>query len=371
MKNLDDVLKEELINLGKGLINQEKARVVVPPKKNSTGFWFGGGNITKGPRDGALYICGRYRNFGDSRTGVSAGDRGLELAIFKSTDEGKTFNKVRSWSKADLSYGGTDVVSIEGASLVFSHSDKVEMFVSTEKNISYPEGFESFQKPGTGVWSIDVFEGPTIEKLDTANIRKVYSSENPSTLHVKDPVAYLGDDGNTHIIYCQSPFCWSSTYTGCLMRAKEQKEFDLVSDYIFPRGHNWDVAVTRVTERVPVPRIGAFAEIPPISLYFYDGAECVNKHEQSETGVKRVRGYSCEEIGGLAYGFDDEFPKLHRLSEYFPFFISPDGTGCSRYVSVLADKDCMIAAWQRSMPDCSQPLVIHQLNQSDIERIIR
>ena len=128
--------------------------------------------------------------------------------------------------------------------------------------------------------------------------------------------------------------------------------------------------MTRITERLPVPRIGAFAELPPISLYFYDGAECVTPHDQSVKGVKRVRGYSCEEISGLAYGFDEEFPTLHRLSEYFPLFISPDGSGCSRYTSVFFNGDEMVATWQRSMPDLSQPLVINRLKKEEIERIL-
>jgi hypothetical protein len=317
MNQLSEILKEKLINLGKELVNQEKAQVAVPPQQNKTGFWFGGGNITKDPVDGALYICGRYRNFGDSRTGISSGERGLELAIFKSTDGGNSFTKVRSWTKADLSFGSAKVLSIEGASIVFS-DDKVEMILSTEKERTYPEGFESFQKQGTGVWSIDIFEGRTIDDLDVGTIRTIHHSDNPTSLHAKDPVGYIGDDGSTYVIYCQSPFCWSSTYSGCLVRKPGQKNFDLISDYIMQNGHNWDVAVTRITERLPVPKVGAFADIPSLSLYFYDGAECVNPHDQSEKGVKRVRGYSCEEISGLAYEFDDEFPILHRLSEYFP-----------------------------------------------------
>jgi hypothetical protein len=369
MNQLSETLKEKLINLGKELVDQQKAEVAVPAQQNKTGFWFGGGNITKDTADNALYICGRYRNFGDSRTGVSAGDRGLELAIFKSTDDGNSFCKARSWTKSDLSFGGVDVLSIEGCSIVFS-GNKVEMILSTEKKRTYPKGFESYQKPGTGVWSIDIFEGRSIAELDAGTIRTIYHSDDPSSLHAKDPVGYLGENGSTYVIYCQSPFCWSSTYTGCLVRKPGRENFELMSDYIMPKGHNWDVAVTRITERLPVPGIGEFADLPPLSLYFYDGAECVNPHDQSEKGVKRVRGYSCEEISGLAYGFDDQFPKLHRLSEYFPLFISPDGTGCSRYTSVFHDGKDMIATWQKSMPDLSQPLVINRLKQVDIERIL-
>ena len=50
-----------------------------------TGFWFGGGNMVQ-DHDGTLWLVGRYRNHGDSRTGLGAGERGLELALFRSDD---------------------------------------------------------------------------------------------------------------------------------------------------------------------------------------------------------------------------------------------------------------------------------------------
>ena len=54
--------------------------------------------------DGTLYVVGRFRNAGDSRTGIAAGTRGLELAIFASCDNGSTFEKVVSWDKAAVSW---------------------------------------------------------------------------------------------------------------------------------------------------------------------------------------------------------------------------------------------------------------------------
>jgi hypothetical protein len=59
-------------------VDQQKARIAVPPQQKSTGFWFGGGNMVE-DADGRFYLVGRYRNFGDSRTGLGAGERGLEL----------------------------------------------------------------------------------------------------------------------------------------------------------------------------------------------------------------------------------------------------------------------------------------------------
>jgi hypothetical protein len=88
----------------------------VQPTEDADGFWFGGGNCVRDPRDGSLLLIGRYRDAGDSRTGVSAGTRGRELALFRSTDDGRSFNKIRSWDKSDL-YCGSTVLSIEGSAL--------------------------------------------------------------------------------------------------------------------------------------------------------------------------------------------------------------------------------------------------------------
>lgn len=93
--------EERLKKFGEALINQDKARIIVPCNEAKTGFWFGGGNIIE-DKEGNLFVCGRYRNSGDSRTGLCLGDRGSELAIFKSTDKGKNFVKVNSIFKKEL-----------------------------------------------------------------------------------------------------------------------------------------------------------------------------------------------------------------------------------------------------------------------------
>ncbi len=362
MKNIE----EHLVELGKALIDQKKARIIVEPNKREKGFWFGGGKILKDKR-GRLLISGRYRNAGDSRYGTSAGERGLELAVFVSEDNGKSFKKVLSWGKKDLKCGGKEVVSIEGSSLYFGE-DRVKMYVSTEKNISYPQGFEKYQKSGTGIWEIDVFEGETLEGLDVSGIKTVLSSVEPEKLHIKDP-AVFDINGQNYMLYCKHPFSWTCSYTGLAQLSSEGIPKTVKED-VLPRGYTWDIAVSRLTGRLPVPKIGIFTGMPPVSVYFYDGAECVREHPQSEKGVRRPRGYSCEEIGGLAWGFDEKFPEIFRLSKNFPLFWSGEGTGCNRYVSALWDGESLSAIWQKSMADFSQPLVFNSLNKKEIEEIL-
>ena len=76
------------------LIDQGQARVLVPPNQNALGFWFGGGNLVR-DEQGTIWLCGRYRNYGDSRTGLRAGQRGVECALFRSDDGGHSFASVQ------------------------------------------------------------------------------------------------------------------------------------------------------------------------------------------------------------------------------------------------------------------------------------
>ena len=55
---------------------------------------------------------------------------------------------------------------------------------------------------------------------------------------------------------------------------------------------------------------------------------------------------------------------IHRLSVDGPAFLSPHGTGCSRY------GDDLPATWQQAQEDGSQPSVLHRLTGSEIERLL-
>ena len=85
--------------------------------------------------------------------------------------------------------------------------------------------------------------------------------------------------------------------------------------------------------------------------------------------AKRPRGYSCEEIGGIGFACEEDFPEIISFSEDFPAFISPHGTGCSRYVSTLQTNEGILATWQQSQKDESQPLVANFLSNDKILKI--
>jgi len=352
------------------LIDQKRASVVVPAQNPSSGFWFGGGNMIETP-DGSIWLTGRYRNFGDSRTGLGAGQRGLECAIFRSQNRGLTFEKKLSFSKADLSLPGREVISIEGTALHIMDDRTIELFISTEKERAYPDGLESFQKPGTGVWSIDRITGDSVETLSAAIIEPVLENfDRPEYLHIKDPVVFDTLDGGTALVFCSHPFTWASSNSGMSIRPAGGA-FDPINWEIATRGAAWDVAATRITNRLAVPAVGVFARTPAAYVYFYDGAESLRRLDENSHAASRPRGYSCEEIGGAFVGDALPAPGMERLSLTSPLFISPYGTGSSRYVSTLVLEEGILAAWQQSQEDESQPLVSHMLPHADIEQLLK
>jgi len=196
------------------------------------------------------------------------------------------------------------------------------------------------------------------------------SQDYPEHVHVKDPVVFASIAGNTQMLFCSHPYNWTSSNTGLAVRMAGQDSFQVQSWEVVSRGPTWDVAATRITDRMPVPPLGLFADVPACAVYFYDGAECLRPHEENPLAYKRARGYSCEEIGGAFWGWDECFPDMERLSHLEPLFVSPWGTGCSRYVHTLVTEGGILATWQQSQTDGSQPLVGHRLSMDEVGCIL-
>lgn len=370
MPTLNSGQRACLLNLLIELVNQEEAQILIPANQPAAGFWFGGGKLVQDAA-GAIWLSGRYRNYGDSRTGLEAGTRGMECAIFRSEDGGQTFTKVQSWTKADLSYPEQQVISIEGTALHQLSDGTWECFISSEKTIDYPAPWQAYQKPGTGIWTIDRITGGAPDSLDSSTLEPTFNAlDHPAYLHVKDPYIFEAADGAAMLIFSHHPFTWASSNTGLAVRPPKARQFSAQRWELAQRGVVWDVAATRITTRLQIPQIGCFAEFPPCSVYFYDGAECMRPHDDNPRGHIRPRGYSCEELGSVFFGWDAAFPAMERLSPLEPLYLSPWGTGTSRYVDTLTTQDGILAVWQQSQQDFSQPLVGYRLAMEEIRRIL-
>jgi hypothetical protein len=194
--------------------------------------------------------------------------------------------------------------------------------------------------------------------------------DTPGYLHVKDPVVFNDAQGNTNMIFCTHPFSWASGNTGLATRSGDQGRFKLQNWEFVGRGPCWDVAATRVTNCMKIPALGCFAQSPSYSIYFYDGAECMNPLVENDRAHKRPRGSSCEELGGAMIGLDEDFPTIERLSLLEPLFTSPWGTRCSRYVDSLTTQSGIYASWQQAQKDGSQPWVGHFIPMEKVESIL-
>ncbi len=369
----EDVQETPLRALAHRLLDPGRARVAVEPMRSGAGHWFGGGNVVEAD-DGTLYLCGRYRNAGDARSGLGAGERGLELALWRSDDRGARWEKLVALDKAALAPPGREVVSIEGSTLAWTDSG-VELFVSTEKTgVRYGHGLDAYLKPGAGVWSIERLAAPSVEALVDAQPVPLIACEDPCHVHVKDPHAYRMRDGSLALVLCTHPFTWSSTNSAYALRRAGEDRFAAPIHDFFPRGTTWDVAIARVTCLLDVPRVGAFTDVDA-TLVFYDGGESLRDLEPHAEAVARPRGYSCEELGGLAYlldaGADGRLRTPERISRYLPEFASAEGTGCHRYVDVARITGGYLATWQRSSADRAQPLMSCFVGDDEVAALLR
>jgi hypothetical protein len=219
------------------------------------------------------------------------------------------------------------------------------------------------------VWSIDRLAAATVEGLRAAAPSTVLESADPRHVHVKDPTVYRQADGALAVVFCTHPFCWSSSNSAYAIRREEGAAFDEPVFEFFSRGTTWDVAITRATGFVDLPRVGAF-EAVEATLVFYDGGESLRDLDEHETAVHRPRGYSCEELGGLAYFTNGELHRIERLSRYLPELVSTMGTGCHRYVDVARVSGGFVATWERSREDRSQPLILNFVADDEVAAIL-
>lgn len=358
---------ERISKIASLLVDQKKSRVVVSPKKKASGYWFGAGNIIEVGND--LILCGRYRNAGDSRTGLNLGERGLEWSMFRSSDRGNTWEKIISRDKESLSQNGEKVISIEGSSLLKTDSGYT-LFISTEKEKQYPEGFESFKKKGTGVWSIDTISSLTLEGLATAPVKPFLISTTAEHLHIKDPAIYSLDSGELVMLFSHHPYNWASSNTGMISFNNLKADLEHINWNFLPRGNTWDVAISRGTALWNIPRCGVFQESEPFSLIMYDGGECMLPLDSHSEENNINKGYSCEELGGLALYSGSPLIYKDRISLHTPMFISHSGTGCSRYVSLLQTKDGIYCSWQQSGQLGEQSLVLNFVTNEQILTIL-
>ena len=69
--------------------------------------------------------------------------------------------------------GDRTVLSIEGSTLRRTPTG-YELYVSTEKDgIGYPDSYEEFLKPGTGVWTIERLAAETLAGLKESSLETV------------------------------------------------------------------------------------------------------------------------------------------------------------------------------------------------------
>ena len=348
------------------LIDQRSAHVIVRPNRAADGYWFGGGNLLQ-DAGGTLWLVGRYRDAGDSRTGLGAGERGLACALFASADGGASFEPVRSWSKAELSAHGT-VLSIEGTDLRRRAGGGVELFVSLEKDVPYPDAYAAYQKPGTGVWSIDRMTATRRHRSTWQHRRRCCGrgGRSPSTSRTPSPSRPRRGHGAAVLL--------ASGLVGLQQHRRRRARgsattFELASWEAVARGAIW-TSPSRAS---------------PTGSRCRESACCVRAAD--ERLLLRRRGVHAP-AGGEPAGRETAARLLlrgARRRDVGPGRRLPgDGTAVDGRAALrvadrnrqqslrehLLTKEFLYATWQQSQADRSQPLVMNALPMERVEAIL-
>jgi len=366
---LPEAICKRLVALAKELALPRASKLLIAPMKDEAGYGFGAGNCIRYPRDGSLLLIGRYQNGEKRKAGKHPDAGGEALSIFRSTNQGRSFERVAHWPVEDFSKKHA-VLSIGGSALRLTQRG-IQVLVSTELDVPVPKAIKSPGKLPRGIWRIQAFEAAEFGKLDPSRkLNPMVLETDPAHLHIKDPSVSSGfNEGQDILFYSTQPFSKSSSNSGYAWLLSHGVEHQ--SNGFFQRGPVWDVAETSISCRLPVPRVGPFANLPPISLYFYNGAERVHHDPASTSHPYPPWGYAGEQQGGIAYGFDRDFPSITRLTKLAPLFSTSKGTGACRHIRVLAEQDgSLFATWQQSSNHGAQALHAHRLTASKVAKIL-
>ena len=151
------------------------------------------------------------------------------------------------------------------------------------------------------------------------------------------------------------------------MRIRDPHEPDFE---FFPRGVAWDVAMTRGTAVLPVPKLGLFAD-SDLALVFYDGGECVRRpwmntqRLSNDRVVTHAKNWAVWRTSPTA-----TCPRHPTALADRTDVRQSHGTGCSRYVDVLPTADGYYATWQQSQEDRSQPLVMNFVSAREVHHAL-
>ena len=76
-------------------------------------------------------------------------------------------------------------------------------------------------------------------------------------------------------------------------------------------------------------------------------------------------------MSGVAVAPEANLAASQRLSVTGPLFVSPYGTGSSRYIDVLETDEGYYATWEQSQPDESQCLVMNFVSRERAEALLQ
>jgi hypothetical protein len=285
------------------LFDPARGQTVIPPPGNGRGHWAGGCSALYDETRDRFYLCYRVR---------TPQARGRTCVVAES-DDGMTFDTV--WSGAKEQFNSQ---SIEKSSIFLTPEGKVRLYVSYVDARTYK-------------WRIDLLEAQEAAGLQPETRIKILTADDCGNEGVKDPVIYFcggiyhlfanyaptpadGDPEKINRMHAEgNAFVSGVVNTGTgLATSTDGVRFRWEGSVLEP-GTGWDAFMVRMV---------SILYTPPVFTAFYDGRPNV--------------AASYEDRGGVAVSYD--LQHFRKVSQDVPLLASPEGTGCLRYLSVVAAK---------------------------------
>jgi len=314
------------------LFDPDQGITIRTPPGQGRGYWVGAPTVWFDRTDRRFYLSYRLR-----RPRGVAPDRGAETRIAVSAD-GIHFEDV--WRAAKDQF---DSPSIERCSLARGRDGRWQYFVS-------------FVDGRDGRWRVDRLEAESIDKLDPASRRPVFTADQLGIEGVKDPNVFV-HGGIYWMLLSYVPTPAGATHeqmhasadiynTGLSLSCSAVASSLDGKDWLWhgpimrpqPGSGRWDAYATRVCCVVPAG---------PIWIAYYDGARSVEENYEERTGLA-VGGICPEPAAGPASPSTGAAPlpagapapvggllAFRSITPHGPALVSPHGSGCLRYVDVV------------------------------------
>ncbi|MBI4659142.1 MAG: hypothetical protein HY735_09895 [Verrucomicrobia bacterium] len=309
-----------------------QGRLLREPVGFANGYWAGAPGVFYEAEERALYLTYRIRR----PRGIEP-DRGGEARIARSTDF-QEFEDIWSVTKDRFNTASIERCAVRKG----------------------PDGlwryFACFVDPADGRWCVEVIKAPTIQALDPARARRLFSGPPLGLEGIKDPwileergtfhlflsvavrTPKTGEDSHATLDIFNTGECVSATG---LAVSTDLEKWDWQGVVFAPEASGWDAYCRRINS--VVRHDGKY-------VAFYDGSAGHWENYEEKTGL----------------AVSSDLRTWRSVTPTGPCLTSPHASGSLRYLDALASGDRPWLFYEFARPDGAHDLRMAQVNLTSI-----